>query len=116
MSATAYEEIVARLDGMDAAPMRMPMASFRTRMAPPKRTRLEGSMTPREGVRAEGDDREPSGIRGHEGIPRLRERSESNRQGETPSGYRGFGAGVWNRSYVRETRGRRRKETEETSG
>ena len=56
MSATAFEEIVARRGGMDAAQMRMPMASLRTRMAPPKRYRLEDFMTPREGVRGTGED------------------------------------------------------------
>ena len=56
MSATAYEEIVARRGGMDAAPMRMPMASLWARMAPPKRYRLEDFMTPREGVRGTGED------------------------------------------------------------
>ena len=56
MSATAYEEIVARLDGMDAAPMRMPMDELRMRMVPLRKRTIEEFLVPSGKSPGTGED------------------------------------------------------------
>ena len=56
MSATAFEEIVARRGGMDAAQMRMLMDELRTRMAPLRKRTIEEFLVPSGKSPGTGED------------------------------------------------------------